>query len=598
MRSTLRLIPAEKARTAVAHRRSVHTCTHVTDSCPRLDHLIGKLINYRLTEPRAIGSSPTEGLDDATQLPISVTEDRAVSAQYRARGGRHSGVRCCRVCVRRHGHRRRSTARSRPLPGQPACSGDRPVRLVQGRLSRWSAPSGRLRHQFQRLLQHHGRQAGQPVQREAERQRRRLHRAPGSHRRHPHHLFDRRLVQQTQPDHPAERHPERLPATRRGRRLLGHPRCRQWRRRHPLRVQARRQHQVRRPHRGRSGLGRGRHDLRVGQGRLDLAGPGAVPCPVTRRRPLLRLGVPGRAREPQGPLRGHGQRALEGRRRTQGQARRHGLRRPHRRQGRLPRLQRLTHQPQGRRARERPGRQLPEVLRPAESTPHGVPAAQHAHASADLPHRFGGLQQPHGDPRQAAGVRRPRQLDLRRLPCHRRSHLRLEGVPAGRPGGGRRLRELLPHTGHPGPRQERRRAQLRKHGSCRRDARHRLQVGGRLLGAGYPDRDDRVAPHRDGRGQEPSDRRQLPRRVLEQGQGRQRLLPRLTCVGLAVRRKRLTQSEALHLPVVRLGQRRDRQRLRLGPQPARRLGASQPVRAQHIERPLQPQFRKLFRQLR
>ena len=50
-------------------------------------------------------------------------------------------------------------------------------------------------------------------------------------------------------------------------------------------------------------------------------------------------------------------------------------------------------------------------------------------------------------------------------------------------------------------------------------------------------RDDRLAPDRHRGGQEPPDRRQPARRLVEQGQGRQRLLPRLPGLGLALRRQ-------------------------------------------------------------
>ncbi|XVQ09572.1 hypothetical protein ACQP1W_44810 [Spirillospora sp. CA-255316] len=55
--------------------------------------------------------------------------------------------------------------------------------------------------------------------------------------------------------------------------------------------------------------------------------------------------------------------------------------------------------------------------------------------------------------------------------------------------------------------------------------------------------------------------------------GRQWLLPRIPGLGQHLRRKYHSQSAPLHLPMVRIGQRGHWQRLRLRPQPARRLGA-------------------------
>lgn len=206
--------------------------------------------------------------------------------------------------------------------------------------------------------------------------------------------------------------------------------------------------------------------------------------------------------------------------------------------------------------------------------------------------RCGAEVAPEGGPRRAGG------LHLGRFRADRRQGVPVQGRAAGRPRARRRHRVPASHPGDSRTRSGGREVQLRQHGPGRRDARHRLQVGRQLVGARHPDQDDRLPPDRHRGSQEPPDRRQPPRRRVEQGQGRQRLLPRLPGLGLALRRQRLPQPAPLHVPVVGVRQRRNRQRLRLRPQPARRVGAEQPLRAEHGARPVRPPLGQLLGQLR
>ncbi len=286
--------------------------------------------------------------------------------------------------------------------------------------------------------------AGRGLRRAAGRRYGRLGRPAGRDRHDPGTLHAECVVRAAVADRAARRRAGRVPAARRRRGLPGHPRRRlRPGQGHPVRVPTGPEHPVRRAHRRRLGLGRGRDGLQGRRGRLDLARPRAVPGAEQAGA----RGLPGRVRrgagEPQGPVRGQRERALEGRGEAAGPGRR--FRRAGRRPGGVPGRRRGAEGVQGRRVREHPGGQHDAVLRAAAGSPDRPRAAEPAHAAADLrDHRDrpGGA---HDHARQAARVRRTGELDVRGLDRDRQEEVRLEGVAAGRPGPRRRAGVLLAH---------------------------------------------------------------------------------------------------------------------------------------------------------